>query len=345
MANFYEALQHHIDHAVVKRITKHYQLPEPKGSIRFFVGWQNATFTFRAGQRRYVARLYRHRARTRKEILRELAVISFLASKHLPVAAPIANIHGKPIHKITVNGMWLNAVLFPYRPGEPVGEITQNQVTTLGQLLGEFHTKLATYQPGDFTKHWRPKRDIDTIDAQLTDRLANRSWPYVDIAKKSSVILAKTRDMQLLHDAVTQHLFSRLPTQIIHADFHPSNLKYQDNTISGLFDFDSIMKAPKIVDIAITIVRLRMNQSGLAPGKAKPCAVFPLVITAYKQTGTLTQEEENLLLLLIRFFTWKEMVWILAETENVFQLRHHSYMFGQCWHTLNELPASNKRNP
>jgi Ser/Thr protein kinase RdoA (MazF antagonist) len=54
--------------------------------------------------------------------------------------------------------------------------------------------------------------------------------------------------MRVLH-------FTRLPSTICHADYRLSNLRFEDNRVVAVYDFDVAFRAPRLLDLGGVVTR------------------------------------------------------------------------------------------
>ena len=336
MAHFYETIQHLVTTDFLQKIAQGYHLGQVEEGIDFFGSWQNAIFAFRAGTGRFVLRLYRHRAHRRQDIEKQLELVTFLSQQGLPVVAPLADRTGKLVRKVKIGSTWLYAVLFPFVPGTASGDLSREQIEAIGQVMGELHKCLDHFDKGKIKERWRFDQELAMTREQLEKVLTLPVWPFPDLADQAVVVSQFTNDFAEFSDLFRQHEAILQPDSIIHGDLQQHNLKFDDGHISGLFDFDTIMLAPKICDLAITSGRVWINQIG-GEGRPQPKEILQLVQTGYEVVLSLLSAEMMILPILARYFLWHEMLWMLSEVTSDEQLAYHHYNFRRCWYALTQL--------
>jgi len=147
--------------------------------------------------------------------------------------------------------------LFDYLPGEDrytwVGpRCTLRETRNAGRLLARFHRALRTLKaPG---KRAEPKivEMFEVIDRLWADGRANSKGTVFDacLAEHYDRIrdsIAGTRA------ALQAPAARRLPEVIIHCDYHPGNLKFEGEEISGLVDFDWAKVDLRAFDVGLAL--------------------------------------------------------------------------------------------
>ena len=86
-------------------------------------------------------------------------------------------------------------------------------------------------------------------------------------------ILKKSENLKTILSTIEQILYAftfgiqgceykDLIHMVIHCDFHPGNLKFQNNAITGLFDFDWSKVDVRCFDVALAIIYFCLYLSG-----------------------------------------------------------------------------------
>jgi homoserine kinase type II len=85
--------------------------------------------------------------------------------------------------------------------------------------------------------------------------------------------------------AITEQAYAGLVHQVIHCDYHPGNLKFQEKQITGLFDFDWSKVEARCFDVAHALFYFTTTWEGDLDGELRldEVAVF---LRAYQETST-----------------------------------------------------------
>lgn len=131
-------------------------------------------------------------------------------------------------------------VLYPYHegtPGNKLGSYDQNFALSGGGALASLHRDLANYQN---------TQEFPNFD--LFQEVATFAWPNVQ-AYLSPAFRNRVQDIE---QGISRNLlnpYESLPRQLIHRDFHPGNLIFQDGKVVGVLDFDRVRLGIRIFDL------------------------------------------------------------------------------------------------
>ncbi len=246
------------------RVLSHYDLGELQSQSRDLRGTINTSFVIellKRGQRtQYFLRRYRQGI-VEEEIQFEHALIQHTSRKGL---CPIANVHptrqgqtylrlaqeaaGPPVAYFAV---------FDFLPGEDrytwVGpRCTKPELHNAGALLARFHGAVSDFRP--------PGRRIESRILDLLPEIAEK-WAAAPSRSKGTVFDAYVQrhftEIAACIDATTRTLKSsgaqELPESIIHSDYHPGNLKFVGDEVSGLVDFDWAKLDLRAFDVGLAL--------------------------------------------------------------------------------------------
>jgi len=118
-----------------------------------------------------------------------------------------------------------------------------------GRTLARFHQTLS-----DFACNWtllrRTCHDSQVVRG-LLHAIRGTEWD-----PRSSSDVAPTIAQQLMlyynrsSSTINQLGYDRWPVQIVHSDWHPGNLLFENRRVSCILDFDSVKLAPAVTDVA-----------------------------------------------------------------------------------------------
>ena len=149
----------------------------------------------------------------------------------------------------------------------------------------------------------------DYHDSNLLEDWQNKIKPSLNDVPKAVI---KSTDMEL------GRVFPLLPRQLIHRDFHPQNVLYEGNQISGWLDFDLSHKNVRIFDIAYFLAGLLVNNIQ-DPDKIKIWnIIYHNLLQGYIEVNQLTDNEINaipIIMIVIEFL----FVWYWGEQNNTKQ--------------------------
>jgi homoserine kinase type II len=217
---------------------------------------------------RYFLRRYKAEIRP-EEIVFEHALIDHLAARG---NCPVARVHrtrdGASFIELSVAGRAYYAI-FDYLPGEDRytwvnPRCTSRELRAAGSLLAQFHSDVATLKaPG-----WRAEAKIldllPVIENAWSQCLARSTGnPFGLCAARSDGLV---RDSLADAAGVLRREAVDLPEDTIHSDYHPGNLRFLGEEISGLVDFDWAKVDLRSFDVALAVWYFCVSWQGSADG-------------------------------------------------------------------------------
>jgi homoserine kinase type II len=236
------------------------ELDDYEKNERGFVNTAFAVITLLDGERRrYFLRKYKRGIRE-EELQFEHSLVAHLEQ----VGTPVAHIHltraGKSyLHRFEgpqdTQGVFYT--LFDYLPGEdrftwidPL--LNDAELTASAQILAQFHAAVDGFSP-------RGRRAEPKIIALLP--VIAETWAACPAQSKGTVFDASVmahfdligRSLAETMAALAEDAARSLPEVVIHCDFHPGNLKFSGQTVTGLFDFDWSKVDFRAFDLALAL--------------------------------------------------------------------------------------------
>jgi len=175
----------------------------------------------------YVLRVYQRGWRTAQDIAYELAALTHLEARGVPVCAPIAGRDGAYQRAIQEAEGPRIAVLFPSAPGEKPDATNPDVVRTCGRVMALIH-----HHTDGFTCEYRRFRlDLD----HLLDQPLAGILPYLaDRPADTAFLQVVARELR----AGLEARISRLDWGFCHGDFHGGNARLDADGTLRVFDFD-----------------------------------------------------------------------------------------------------------
>jgi homoserine kinase type II len=136
------------------------------------------------------------------------------------------------------------------------------------RVLARFHNAVSDLIP-EGRKSESRINDLLPETASLVDRCAGKAGTTVfdTYLLENSQLIQET--IQLVQRITEENEYRGLPQQVIHCDFHPGNLKFQDDSITGLFDFDWSKVDVRCFDVALAIFYFCVSWEGEQDGVAQ----------------------------------------------------------------------------
>jgi homoserine kinase type II len=131
-------------------------------------------------------------------------------------------------------------------------QLSRTEVIAAAEVLAKFHHAIAGFNP--------PGRRVEPTILELLPQIA-QNLKLVETISKDSIfddVLSENLDL-LLDDCSSMQAYcanldwSTAPEMVVHCDFHPGNLKFSDQQVVGLFDFDWSKIDLRCFDVGLAI--------------------------------------------------------------------------------------------
>lgn len=222
---------------------------------------------------RYFLRRYKPGIRP-EEIVFEHALIDHLTARG---TCPVARVHrtrdgASFVHLDTpvVGGAFY--AIFDYLPGEDRytwvnPRCTPRELRAAGRLLAQFHSDVATLAaPG---RRAEPKiaellPRIEGIWAECLSRPTATGFDRF-AAQHDRMVRGSITDTS----SILRRAAGHLPEVIVHSDYHPGNLRFLGDEISGLVDFDWAKVDLRAFDVGLALWYFCVSWQGRADGRLR----------------------------------------------------------------------------
>lgn len=162
------------------------------------------------------------------------------------VPLPLSTNTGRTYAVITEDDHAVIAALFPVISGREATRGDVAEAAICGEALGELDTAMACIEIEPTLAGLPWLGQPGAVHPMVPD-------PLTAIARLS--LASETRDQvrALLSDLITAapRLYARLPQQVIHGDFYPSNVLMEGKAVSGVLDFEFASPGPRAMDFAV----------------------------------------------------------------------------------------------
>ena len=276
--------------------------------------------------RRYFLRLYNPNV-IYNEILFEHALLNHLKSNGFTLAAAVVECRNgetvaqtlPPVNHRGTKAFW---ALFEFLEGEDKYSWTQTDLTdkefiSAAEILADFHQCGHGFNkpPGADRAQPRIMEFIPTFKKTFSAFLAQADARKCDRLIKNN--LNPIREA-LDHAVSFKDRFQGLPVIPIHCDYHPGNLKFEDEKVIGIFDFDWSKIDYRLFDVALGLVYFTSHwndqTAGLRPDK------FSIFLSSYKQAcrrlahiSPLTDQEQKFLVPMLSIANLYVLNWELVD--------------------------------
>ena len=250
-----------LSHSVLREILRHYAIGELLAFERNERGFVNTGYALETRlhgeQRKYFLRRYKAGIRA-EEILFEHSIINHLTAQGFsPVARVVPTKIGATFCRRLEEGGEVFYAIFDFLTGEDKyswvnPQCTEQEVTEAAVVLAEFHTAVSDCTP----QGQRAEAKI----SELLPQIARNVNQALKRGKNTDFDACLTENAPLIMERLT-HTFETLqkptcralPQLVIHCDYHPGNLKFQNGRVVGLFDFDWAKVDYRCFDVALAL--------------------------------------------------------------------------------------------
>jgi homoserine kinase type II len=242
----------------IEIIEEFYDLGRVQGVYEIFGGYVNRSYGLVvqiSGDRKdYFLRQYKPGI-GEHEIEFEHALINHCVAGGFTIAARvIANRHGATYIKPADSKS--HFAVFEFLKGEDKyswnnPELNDEEFVSAAKMLATFHTAAIGFDPGDFKRVEPPIRDLlptFSSEFKLYAQRRNSSKFHRFFLTHLENILASIDKTQ-----ITEAEASLMPLCPIHCDYHPGNLKYKNNRVVGIFDFDWSKIDLRLFDVCMAV--------------------------------------------------------------------------------------------
>jgi homoserine kinase type II len=247
----------------IQDVLSHYNLGELfdfEKNERGFVNTAFAIETLLDGERRrFFLRKYKRGVRE-EELQFEHALIDHLIETGVPAARIHRTRSGKTyLHRSgsSQDSLGVFYTIFDYLPGEdrftwvdPV--LSEAELSASGVVLARFHIAGAGFTPAG--RRTEPKIiDLLPVIAETWSACPGKSKGTVFDACLLEHFDRVQENIRTNLTALQELQSLALPEFVIHCDYHPGNLKFEDEQIVGLFDFDWSKIDLRAFDVALAL--------------------------------------------------------------------------------------------
>jgi homoserine kinase type II len=144
-------------------------------------------------------------------------------------------------------------------------QLTPAEIESAAIVLAKFHGYLTGFTPSGR----RSEPPIVDLLPQIRDRVANchntskhTSFTQYLVANQAAILAG----IDLIAARVCPENIRQFPHQVIHCDYHPGNLKFQNEEVTGLFDFDWSKIDARLFDLGLALFYFFANWGGEEDG-------------------------------------------------------------------------------
>lgn len=211
-------------------------------------GINNRTIGIRSGDGAFIWKTYQ--THDDPEAIRyEHRLLTWLGQQDLSFAvpAPIPTRSGDTL--VASADGW--KALFVQLPGGPPDHDRIDQMEAVGAALGELHCTLSAYPP-EQRPHFYGYGALRQVHPHLPDPF-HLGPAQLELPEEAPYVewLAWWRDEMAELAEFTEHVYARLPHQMTHGDYVPSNTLVHAGQLTAVLDFDIAQPDARAIDMAM----------------------------------------------------------------------------------------------
>lgn len=260
-----ELLEMSLVHSQVVNLFEHYNLGKITDVYEIFGGYVNRSFgvyTEKDGEKYcYFVRLYKPGI-TENEIELEHSLIDFSIANGLDMAAGLIRANNQKTYvKISedIDGKAVKRffAVYDFLPGEDKytwdnPNLNDEEYASAAMVLATLHNAARNFDPRG-RKRAEPKimellPMLPGLFREFAEREVNTKF-HKYFLNNLDEITALVDRIRIPEDDLI-----KMPFNPIHSDFHPGNLKFKDNRVVGIFDFDWCKIDLRLFDVCLALV-------------------------------------------------------------------------------------------
>ena len=244
---------------IAEIIKRSYDIGKVEQVYEIFGGYINRSFGIVArteeGQKKYFFRMYKQGIAL-NEVKFEHALINHCIARGFTVAARvISNRNNKTFIKPSSSKSIF--AVYEFLSGEDkytwdTPTLNDEEYVSAAKMLANFHNAARDFDP----------KGLQRKEAKILDLLPTFSASFKRIARSAGTgkfykyFLDHLEDILKIIDQIriNEKECAKMPHNPIHCDYHPGNLKFEENQVVGIFDFDWSKVDLRLFDISLALV-------------------------------------------------------------------------------------------
>lgn len=138
--------------------------------------------------------------------------------------------------------------LLRYVEGQQHAAGDAGELADAGRVLARVHLATADFAP-PVAKPW-PRFHDPALAREGLEALLALARAQEESADRIAALAHAEELASALAERLPDDVYWSLPQAVVHADYHPANLKFRDGRVVGLFDWDWASRQPRMVDVA-----------------------------------------------------------------------------------------------
>ncbi len=274
-----------LENQISRIIEEHYDIGTVSDVYEIFGGFTNRVFGVRTREKNdtYFVRRYR-KGVILEEIQFEHGLINHAIGKGLTICAGVVPARNGETMVRPADSNRVFAV-YEYLRGEDKytwdnTDLTDSEFRSAAGVLAEFHNAVRDYEPGGFHRKEQPITAFLPVITGNLIRLGQKNDKDGFQSYYRSNLKAILRVIE--RNPIAPGEIKGLPVIPTHYDYHPGNLKWDDDVVAGLFDFDWSKMDLRLFDLAMALVYFCSRWGGHGDGALR-MDKFSLFLGSYNQ--------------------------------------------------------------
>ncbi len=255
-------------------ISDYYDLGELEDFKQLELGYVNVSsiieITSNGKKKRYFLRRYKL-GKKEEEIVFEHSVINHLIKKNFHLTASvIPTKDGNTYVKRSENGANVFYTVFDFLVGDDKytwvnPNCSDEDLKAAAGVLARFHNAVFDLTPKGCRYEVKIVNLLPEIAHAIKQCAQNAGKTAFDAYLLENINFMQEY-IQKIQSVIEKHGYKELIQLVIHGDYHPGNLKFQNSTITGLFDFDWSKVDLRCFDVALAITYFCVAWKGKQDG-------------------------------------------------------------------------------
>ncbi|WP_243129191.1 phosphotransferase [Hathewaya massiliensis] len=283
-----------------KIITNFYGIYEPF-DCKFIRRSFNDHYLIQTKNHKYILRVYlnnKYYIYDKNDFKFELDLLSFLASKNVPVSSSLRNKEGLFLSEFLYNKEKRFIAMFSFAEGEQINtSLDSNLALCFGENIANLHKVSNEFK----SKHYRYKIDLNYLIIEPIEMLKQYCSKHKFESLNFFMPYAKYLYRELQELPVNSDAYG-----IIHGDLNPSNIHLDYKGNLTIFDFDHCAYGWRIHDLAV--IKLCYDEN-----------TYEAILDGYTSKISLSKTEERLIELYAKTLIirkYKDVLSILKISDN-----------------------------
>lgn len=231
---------------VTQRALAAFGLQEVCSVSRLSGGTANSNELVETQTERYVLRRRNAKYSTSLWVDYEEQFVLYASARQIPVLVPLPAKDGA--RRVCIGTDMYQ--LFPFLSGQAYVPQRLEQLRSAGTFLGQFHRAGEEFAPS--VEKQLPRYDDPAVIAGALHHAAATVSGMKDEQKK---ILERMIEYTVsIRTHVSDETYSALPLRLIHGDYHPANVAFDEDNVSVLYDLDWISRQPRLRDVVDLLI-------------------------------------------------------------------------------------------